>query len=509
MNIRDFIVPVTLALVTTWAIQYFFLSDKSVQEQTSDRSFVAPLTPQSVEPLDFDIDFVDSKPISSKLITEVNIPNVIYSFSNEGAIIEKAEYKRNFQGKEGTIETILPSNSKEKGAFLLALNGIGNTPYYYNLVENKTDNNITTLVYKADTNSSVILKEFKIYHNTYQIDLKITVEPKNNAELRARLFYPAPLISDNKAADVVTAVMTSSKQSVEKKALKDIAQLGKEKPSIFGLEDRYFINVLIKDAAGFASRAYYKLEGTDNAEAVLQSIPFKEKTTWDLSFYVGPKESAQLDAVDVRLEAVLDYGWLAPISRMLLYLLNFFYSILKNYGFAIIALTVFIRLLMVPFTLRAQQNQKKHLEAQKKLKYIEQKHKNDPEMLARAKADFAREQGIPGLLGCLPLLLQIPVFIGLNRILTNSIQLYKAPFIGWIHDLSQPDPYYVLPALVFLGMVLQPQTSFEPRQRIVSMILAVIVAALVSNFSAGLTLYIAVSTLLGVGQTAIQKALKI
>ena len=324
MNFKDLIVPITLSLLLTWTIQYIFFQDKNASEQTTDRSFVAPLTAKTEEPLDFDVDFSDSKALSPKEITTVNTPHAIYSFSNEGAILDKAEYKRVLQGKESLIQTISPSESKVKGAFLLALNGIGNTPYFYNLVDNKTADNITTLIYKSETNSSLVFKEFRVYHDKHQIDLKVTVEPKNNSELKVRILYPAPFINDPHAPDIVNAVMTSAKQSVEKKPLKDIVQLGKEKPSIFGLEDRYFVNVLVKDPNGFAQRAYYKLEGVDNAEAILQTALIKQKTSWDLSFYFGPKESRALDAVDTRLEAVLDFGWLAPIlESYYIYLISF------------------------------------------------------------------------------------------------------------------------------------------------------------------------------------------
>ena len=215
-----------------------------------------------------------------------------------------------------------------------------------------------------------------------------------------------------------------------------------------------------------------------------------------------------LSLVDSRLEGVLDYGWFAPFSKLLLYLLNFFYGLLKSYGLAIIAVTLLVRLVMVPFTLKGEQSQRKHQEAQKKLQYLEQKYKHDPELLAREKAEFARKHGVPGLLGCLPLLLQIPVFIGLQRVLTNAIELYKVPFL-WVPDLSARDPYYIFPALVGMGMIAQMAQSGDPRQRIANILLAIIIAAVTANLSAGLTLFICVSTLLGLAQTALQKAFRL
>lgn len=146
---------------------------------------------------------------------------------------------------------------------------------------------------------------------------------------------------------------------------------------------------------------------------------------------------------------------------------------------------------------------------QRKLQYLEQRYKNEPQVLARERAELMRKQGLPGMLGCLPVLLQIPVFFGLQQVLSHAIELYRAPFFGWIHDLSQPDPYYILPALTGVGIAAQTSQGGDPRQRVANILLAIIFAAITANLSAGLSLFICVSTLLGLAQTYIQKALKL
>ncbi len=210
-------------------------------------------------------------------------------------------------------------------------------------------------------------------------------------------------------------------------------------------------------------------------------------------------------AVDTSLEGLLAYGWFAPISKYLLYLLIFLYGIFKNYGVAIIALTILVRLILVPFTMHAEKTRKQTAEAQKKLKYLERRYKDDPEELSRRKAEFARKHGMPGVLGCLPLFLQVPVFIGLQRVLAQAIELYKAAFL-WIPDLSSPDPYYILPAIVGITMAVQMSQVGDARQRLANMLLAIVIAAITANLSAGLTLFIAVSSMLGLAQTYLQKA---
>ena len=164
---------------------------------------------------------------------------------------------------------------------------------------------------------------------------------------------------------------------------------------------------------------------------------------------------------------------------------------------------------MAPLTFKSEASRKQHLEMQRRLKYLEQKYKNDSEGLSRAKAELMTKFGMSTILTPLALFLQFPIFIGLNRVLSSSIELYKAPF-AWIPDLSASDPYYILPVLVGVGMIMQFRTTqgSDPRQGVVTLVLALLFAALTANMSAGLALFIAVSTLLGIAQSWIVKAVK-
>lgn len=147
------------------------------------------------------------------------------------------------------------------------------------------------------------------------------------------------------------------------------------------------------------------------------------------------------------------------------------------------------------------------MKCKKKLKYLEQKYKNDKETLSRMKAELIRKNGMGGLGGCLPVFFQMPVFFALSRMLTGSIEFYQEPFGFWITDLSAKDPYFVLPALMVVSMLLQAFTG-DKSQRFMFVAIAFVFGAFLANLSAGLVLYIAVSTLLGVLQTVVQRKLK-
>ena len=248
----------------------------------------------------------------------------------------------NLRGKESVIETVVPPTSKDMGMFLVAFDGLGNTPFYYDFVEKKDEGDATYITYKGESPAVSVTKQFILHHDSYKLDVRLTIEPKEKKAAAPRIFFNAPIAADGALSGAIQAVLYSDK-GIEKKPVKDLIQFGKENPSLLGLENQYFIHTLIKDPQGFARRGYFKVEG-ESAQGILQSAAVQEKTTWELSFYCGPKEMTSLSKVDPRLEGVLDYGWFAPLSKLLLYLLNFFYGLLKSYGLAIIALTILVTL---------------------------------------------------------------------------------------------------------------------------------------------------------------------
>jgi YidC/Oxa1 family membrane protein insertase len=208
--------------------------------------------------------------------------------------------------------------------------------------------------------------------------------------------------------------------------------------------------------------------------------------------------------VDPRLAQVAQsHGWLSPLVAILLFLLKWLYSYVHNFGWAIILLTALMKLVLFPFTFRGERGLAKSEESKKKLAYIEQKFKHDPDRLALERAEFIKKHGLPGLSGCLPLLIQFPLFISLNKLLYQAPELYKAPFL-WIPDLSATDPYYILPLFVFVGMVCNALVG-PPAQRVNMFIFALVFGALTANFSAGLALYAVSNTLLGLLQARLVK----
>lgn len=512
MNIKELLLIVTLALVTTWGIEYLFFNKSKQVGLQSGQSFVVPESQQAVlKPLNTEIDFIDGKRPAPAVHTEVETDYARLVFSTDGASLERLEFKRELGGVPQPLNTIFPlaATEREKRCFLVALPE--KTPYFYTFIDQKNVGDDVEITYQAETDAVILKKTFTVYKHTHQLGLTLTVTPKNGAlEQQPRIFYPSPILPDIAATDVKSAVISDESGSIIKIPYAKISSnKGWFTPTLVGADDRYFIHVMAKDPAQFTQRAYFKVEGAQEIYSILEGPAVAQEQSWNMSFYFGPKEEKALAEVDPRLKQTLDYaGWLFPISNLLLKILIFFYTYLHNYGLAIIALTILIKLLLLPLTIKGAQGMKKTSEMQRKLQYIQQKYKDDPAMLAAERAELIRKHGMPGMAGCLPLLLQIPIFIALSRILSSAIELYKAPFTFWITDLSAADPYYVLPILIGVAMLLQA-TTVEQKQRMQFIVMAFVFGALSISFSAGLCLYIFMSTFLGIVQTAIQNKLKL
>lgn len=515
---KDFLWPILVMILVIVFVsqlaQLFLGSKQDVQTEDiqtkSEQRFVAPK--QEMRPLNVEIDFIDTRRPAPAVETSVETEWGWLTFSSDGASLERLEFKRETKGAGAFLGTIFPVSDaeKEKRCFLVGLDQ--KTPYYYKLADTKELDRSIVLQYHVETPELTMYKTFTIFKDKHQIDLEMKVIPKKGdlIGVEPRIFYPAPIMPALESEDIISAVTSDEKGSIKKIVSNKLdLQQGWLAPTLFGGDNRYFVHALINDQHGFAQRAYYKIAGHNELFAVIEGPRVEQQHTWELSFYFGPKEAGAFDAVDSRLNQLLDYNkFFAPIAKFLLMLLSFLYSYLHNYGLAIIVLTFLIKIVLLPFTVRGEGDLKKRqVEFDKKLRYIQQRYKDDAEALARARADLVQKHGMPGLGGCLPLLLQAPIFYTLSRVLAGSIQLYKAPFGFWITDLSARDPYYILPMLI-AGSMLMQSVSAEPKQRMTLATMALVFGAFAVNFSAGLALYFFINTLLTVMQTMLQKRFK-
>lgn len=505
MKLKDFLIPFTFVLVSTWLVQVLMRSymgtqaEESATEIKAGQSFVALKKEELIKPLVTAVDFLDAdfQCTGDALVIGTDLATV--EFAPCGGMIRRYTMKR----AHAQELTYLHATEWQQDAFLVALQQ--ETPLAYELVGNNHEAGVHTVSWRAKTATATISKVFRLYDNSYKVDLELGIEPHKAAAVQPRIFIPAPLLSQT--SDYIQGLVMSESGTLEKKKPDVIEGRLWVMPELFGAEDRYFITALVKDTDHFVQRAYYRLQGVQQLTAILEGPLLTEAKRWHLSFYCGPKLVSSMAAVDERLESTLDYGWLGPIAKFSMVILNFFYRYVHNYGFAIILLTLLMRLLLVPLTFRAERSAKRAVDMKKKLQYLEQKYKDDPETLAREKAELIKKSGLFDV-GCLSIFAQLPLLLALNRALSTSLELYQAPFL-WMKDLSAIDSYYVLPAFVGLGMFMQSRSSSDARQGLVTILMALVVAGIMTNLAAGLVLFIGVSTWLSIGQSYLQKSFKV
>ncbi|RUM92581.1 MAG: membrane protein insertase YidC [Thermodesulfatator sp.] len=235
-----------------------------------------------------------------------------------------------------------------------------------------------------------------------------------------------------------------------------------------------------------------------------------------MNLYFGPKEINRLKEVGHNLEKAINFGWFDPIAKPLLYVLNFFYKYIHNYGWAIILLTVAIKIAFWPLAHKSAQSMKTMQKLQPKLKKLKEKYGDDKERMNKELMQLYKTYKVNPMSGCLPMVLQIPVFFALYKVLLQAIELRHAPFLLWINDLSAPDRLMIpgvdipmlggIPVLTLLmgaSMYFQQKmspSSLDPTQAKMMQLLPVVFTFMFINFPSGLVLYWLVNNILSIVQ---------
>ncbi|MEE8329457.1 MAG: membrane protein insertase YidC [Thermodesulfovibrionia bacterium] len=219
--------------------------------------------------------------------------------------------------------------------------------------------------------------------------------------------------------------------------------------------------------------------------------------------YAGPKKYDILKTLGVGLEHIVDFGFFSIISKPLFWVLMLFYNIIGNYGWAIILLTIVVRIPFIPLVHKGHKSMKKLQAVQPHMAAIKEKYKKDPQKLQKETMALYKKHKVNPMGGCLPMLIQLPVFFALYKILLIAIELRGAPFILWITDLSEKDPYYIFPIVMGLTMVIQQKmtpSGMDPRQAKIMMLMPIFFTFLFLSFPSGLVIYWLTSNLLSITQ---------
>lgn len=230
----------------------------------------------------------------------------------------------------------------------------------------------------------------------------------------------------------------------------------------------------------------------------------KPVNTFEASIIYAQKDYDVLHTLGDKLDLSVDFGIFGILAVPILRGLQFFHKYFPNYGVAIILLTLVIRLITFPLQYKSFKSMKKMQKVQPEIAKLREKFKDDPSRLQKETMELFKRAGANPLGGCLPLVLQMPVFFAFYQVLYNAVELVGAPFLGWIADLSIKDPYYILPVLMGAAMFMQqkltPTTVADPTQKKVMAFMPLIFGFIMKDLPAGLVLYIFISTLFGMAQ---------
>lgn len=295
----------------------------------------------------------------------------------------------------------------------------------------------------------------------------------------------------------------------KKISFSDMAKANLSKNSKDGwvaLVQHYFLGAWIPQEG--ITREFYTKQLSDDIYSIGSVSPMGEiaagaTAVLPARLYAGPQTQSQLEAVAPGLEYAVDYGWLTIIAAPLFWVLSAIQKVVNNWGVAIILLTVLIKLAFYPLSAASYRSMAHLRELTPRLQSMKEKFGDDRQKMQQAMMELYKTEKINPLGGCLPILVQIPVFIALYWVLLGSVEMRHAPFMLWIQDLSATDPYYVLPLLMGLTMIIQTKlnpTPTDPIQAKVMMIMPVVFSVFFFFFPAGLVLYWLVNNILSIAQ---------
>jgi YidC/Oxa1 family membrane protein insertase len=469
---------------------------------------------------------------------EVVVDTPLYRavFTNAGPTIKSfklKEYRESVEPDSPLIELI---NLQQDKADFLIISFDGESARQlektiYNVEHQKirleSDSSPKNLVFHSSTSGGISISQtYRFYPDQYRIDLQIDVINQSGeivtgafvADIKAlppegkQSYYSyvgIVLLLDDKLEEV------KIKKESEPKDL--AGRIG-----WMAYEDDFFISAVIPDEpskASFKGRLLPSgiLEGTHMPPSI--SLHPSEQVSSSYTLYLGPRELGILKQLGKNLERAISFGWTDIIAKPLLYLLRFFNQYINNYGVSIILLTILIKILFWPLTHKSYKSMKEMQKLQPRMAKIREKYKNNKAQLNKEMMGLYKTYKVNPMGGCLPMIIQLPVFFALFRILGSAIELRQAPFMLWIKDLSAPDrlfnfpfsipfmePPYGIPVLTLLmgaSMFLQQKmtpTPGDPMQAKIMMFLPLIFTFMFINFPSGLVLYWFVNNILSIGQ---------
>ncbi|WP_199610144.1 membrane protein insertase YidC [Flocculibacter collagenilyticus] len=381
-----------------------------------------------------------------------------------------------------------------------------------------TDGKLTVPLTYTNEFGMTFTKTFTFDANSYAIEVKYDVT-NNTSDIRTVQFYgqlKQSIAGDEGSMMMPTyrgAAYSTQDDTYEKYDFDDMVDRNLNKPTLGGwvaMIQHYFVSAWIPqsdDQNTLYSRVVSGGNGIVGAKSSPIDIQPGENMTYSAMLYNGPKDQDVLEQLSPTLDLTVDYGIFWFISQPLFWLLKVLYGLVHNWGFAIILITIIVKTVMYPLTKAQYTSMAKMRNLQPKLASLKERYGEDRQKMGQAMMELYRKEKVNPMGGCLPMLIQMPIFLALYWVFLESTELRQAEFGLWITDLSAKDPYFVLPILfgasMFLMQKLQPTPMTDPMQQKIMMWMPVMFSVFFLWFPAGLVLYWLVSNLISIAQMLI------
>jgi YidC/Oxa1 family membrane protein insertase len=365
--------------------------------------------------------------------------------------------------------------------------------------------------------SVYITKRFTFRRGDNLINLEYIIDNQSNSDWSAGLFAQIKRDSHNPVKTTAMgmqpylgAALTTTEENYKKLDFGDLADDGSFKTTIEGgwvaMVQHYFLSAWIPDSTTTNS---FNLRKTNGDMYLLGftspqvSVSPKTQSVIKADFYAGPKNIDRLEDISEYLDLTVDYGWLWMVAKPLFHVLNYIYGILGSWGWSIIAVTVLIKAVFFPLSATSYRSMAKMRKFGPEMQRMKELYGDDRQRMSQEMMKLYKKEKINPLGGCLPILVQMPVFISLYWVLMESVELRHTPFFGWIADLSVKDPYFVLPLIMGVTMWIQQKlnpTPPDPTQARIMQMMPIVFTFMFLWFPAGLVLYWVVNNTLSITQ---------
>ena len=541
------LIAIVLSALIFLAWQFFFVDKESVQksakkvEQPPAREeSVKETKPYSQEQKTAKIDKTsiaateESKPGKIPQNITVDTPYYRAQLTEKGAGINSFILKnyREAVAKDSPLQELLPSTASIEtvltGFAGKSLAGLDNAVFSTNLNAEtiKVTDTVQQLTFSWKSEQGVVVeKTYKFSPDSYLIGLDITVKNGSDRAIQDKLFVALNgLAPDDARVYGFEGPSAFINGKLEEVKVKDIADKSTYTGNMkwMAIQDRYFMMSILPEQVEESSMRL-ALKGDKVIEALyvnpVGDIRPGTQHSYRYSLFFGPKSMKILRELGHDLDKALNFGWFDLLAKPCVWLMNLLYAVIPNYGVAIIILTLLIKIILWPLGSKSYKSMSEMKKIQPLMKEIREKYKDDKKKMNEEVMNLYRTYKINPLGGCLPMLVQLPVFFALYRMLYQAIELRHAPFFLWIDDLSAPDrlfrfnfsipfmePPYGIPVLtIIMGatMLLQQKMSppmGDPTQAKMMMFMPLIFTVIFINFSSGLVLYWLVNNVLSIAQ---------